>query len=104
MIFPTSCNGCCSMASSFVISCLKAVLVYDLLRSAQLLLLVINGVGFPDAVFELLCLQCLKFQFMSCFVSYVGVLAPVLPVWGTLRLVLPVTNAFLVIFMLFVGV
>ena len=83
-IFLTSCSGCCSMASSFVISCLKVVLVYDLLRSARLLLLVTNGVGFPDAVFKLLCLQCLKFQFMSCFVSYVGVLAPVLPVWGTL--------------------
>ena len=83
-IFSTSCSGCCSMASSYVISCLKAELIHDLLQSARLLLLVINGVDFHDAVFKLLCLQCLKFQFMSCFVSYVGVLAPVLLVRGML--------------------
>ena len=103
-IFPTSCSGCCSVASSYVISCLKAVLVCDFLRSVRLLLLVINGVDFPDAVFKLLCLPCLKFQFMSRFVSYVGVLAPVLPVLGMLRLVLLVADAFLVIFTLFVEV
>ena len=57
-IFPTSCSGCCSMASSCVISCLNAGLVYDLLRSVRLLFLVVNGVYFPDGVFELLCLQC----------------------------------------------
>ena len=58
-IFLTSCSGCCSMVF-YVIYCLKAGLVYDLLRSVRLLLLVVNGVDFPDAVFELLCLQCFE--------------------------------------------
>ena len=40
---------------------------------------------------------------MPCFVSYVGAVAPVLPVWGSLRLVLLVVNTFLMIFTLFVG-
>ena len=95
MIFLTGCSGCGSTASSYVISCLKARLVSILCRFAWMLFLIINEVDFPDAVFELLCLQCFQVQFMSCFVSYVGVVAPVLPVQGTLQLVLPVVNAFL---------
>ena len=56
----------------------------------------------------MLCLSCyfcnvLKFQFMLCFVSYVGAVAPVLPVRGPLRLVLLVANAFSMIFTFFVG-
>ena len=47
----------------------------------------------------MLCSSCcvynvFKFQFMSCFVSYVGIMRPVLAVRGTLRLVLPVVNEF----------
>ena len=44
----------------------------------RLLLLVVSGVDSPDAVFVLLFLQCLKFQFTPCFVYYVGAVAPVL--------------------------
>ena len=56
----TSCSGCCSMVSSYVVSCLKAGLAFGLLRSVQLLLLVVDGVAFPSAVFMLLCLQCFE--------------------------------------------
>ena len=45
----------------------------------------------------------LKFQFTPCFVSYVGAVAPVLPVQEPLRLVLLVVNVSSTIFMLFVG-
>ena len=56
----------------------------------------------------MLCSSCcfcnvLKFQFISCFASYVGAVAPVIPVQGPLQLVLLVINAFLTIFTLFVG-
>ena len=46
----------------------------------------------------------LKFQFMPCFVSYAGAVAPVLPVRETLRLVLLVVNVFFVEFYTFCGV
>ena len=49
-------------------------------------------------IFLMLCLSCCFYNFQVSvyviFVSYVGVLAPVLPVRGVLRLVLFVTNAF----------
>ena len=49
-------------------------------------------------IFMMLCSSCCFYNFevsvYVIFVSYVGVLAPVLPVQGVLRLVLLVANAF----------
>ena len=59
-------------------------------------------------IFMMLCSSCCVYNFevsvYVVFVSYVGILAPVLPVQGMLRLVLSVMNAFLGVFTLFVGV
>ena len=41
-------------------SCPRAGLLSNLLRFVRLLLLAANGVDFPDAVFELLLLQCFE--------------------------------------------
>ena len=62
------------------------------------------GIDFHDAVFELLCLQCLKFQFMLCFVSYLGVFAPVFTCAGDVTTSFVGHECVFSVFTLFVGV